>query len=204
VLVVDDHPAVRWGLVQMLGDQPDMEAEAVAETAEAALSQAERQEVDVAVIDYHLGGRNGLWLTRRLKALDGPPRAVIFSAFANDHLAANSAVADADALLSKGSLGDDLCYAIRAVARGRRLLPRVAPPMRDLLRRRLDDDEEQLIFGMLLAGIRGEVIAERLGVSMRELSDRRTRMLASLERLPGERVLASARSPLDFARAPSP
>jgi DNA-binding NarL/FixJ family response regulator len=204
VLVVDDHPAVRWGLVQLLEDQQDMAVVAVADTAEAALSQAERDEVDVAVVDYHLGGRNGLWLTRRLKALDGPPRTVIFSAFANDHLAANCAVADADALLSKGSLGDDLCHAIRAVARGRRLLPRVAPPMRDLLRARLDGDEEEMIFGMLLAGIRGEVIAERLGISTRELAERRTRMLARLERLPGERAPAGAGpAPLDFERAVS-
>jgi two-component system, NarL family, response regulator DevR len=204
VLVVDDHPAVRWGLVQLLEDQPDMAVTAVADTAEAALSQAEHAQVEVAVIDYHLGGRNGLWLTRKLKALDGPPRAVIFSAFANDHLAANCAVADADALLSKGSLGDDLCLAIRAVARGRRLLPRVAHPMRDLLRARLDSDEQRMILGMLLAGIHGEVIAERLGINLRELSEQRTRMLAKLERLPGERTLASAaRAPLDFDRAVS-
>lgn len=185
----------------MLEDQPDMAVVAVNETAEAALGHAEHEEVDVAVIDYHLGGRNGLWLTRKMKALDRAPRAVIFSAFANDHLAANCAVAGADALLSKGSLGDDLCHAIRAVARGRRVIPRVAAPIGDLLRDRLDNDEERVIFGMLLAGIPGALIAERLGISMRELSERRSQMLVKLEPLPGEpALLRTGRGPLDFDR----
>jgi DNA-binding NarL/FixJ family response regulator len=192
VLVVDDHPAVRWGLVQLLDDQPDITVVAVAEAADAGLALAKQDEVDVAVIDYHLGGRNGLWLTRKLKALDPPPRSVIFSAFANDHLAANCAVGDADALLSKGSLGDDLCRTIRAVARGRRLIPRVAHPIGDLLRNRLDSDEERMIFGMLLAGIPPETVAETLGVTVRELSERRSRMLAKLEPLPSESAPAGA------------
>src|SRR4051812_12691473 len=87
-LVVDDHPAVRWGLVQLLEDQPDLDVAAVATTAEAAVAQAEHEGVDVAVVDYQLGGRNGLWVTRKLGALVPAPRVVIFSAFANDHLAA--------------------------------------------------------------------------------------------------------------------
>jgi DNA-binding NarL/FixJ family response regulator len=201
ILVVDDHPAVRWGLVQLLDDQPDMTVVAAAETAEAALARAASEEVNVAVIDYHLGGRNGLWLTRQMKALDRPPRSVIFSAFANDHLAANCAVADADALLSKGSLGDDLCRVIRAVARGRRLIPRVAHPIGDLLRDRLTSDEERMIFGMSLAGISGEDIAETLGLSMPELAQRRGRILMQLEPLPSENTTSAAgHAPLDLDR----
>ena len=69
-LVVDDHPAVQWGLVQLLEDQPDIEVAAVAASAETGLGQAEREGVDVAVVDYHLGGRNGLWLARKLKMYD--------------------------------------------------------------------------------------------------------------------------------------
>ena len=74
VLVVDDHPAVRWGLVQLLEDQPDLEVAAVATTAEVAVGQAEAEAVDVAVVDYQLGGRNGLWVTRKLRALRQPPQ----------------------------------------------------------------------------------------------------------------------------------
>jgi len=185
VLVVDDHPAVRWGLVQLLEDQPDLEVAAVATNAEVAVGQAESEGVDVAVVDYQLGGRNGLWVTRKLRALPAPPRVVIFSAFANDHLAANCLVAGAHALLSKGSLGEELCSAIRLVARGRVLLPRVPPSMARLLRGRLGHEEE-ITFGMLLAGIPETEIQRVLAVSEEELFQRRARMLAKLEALPGE------------------
>ncbi len=185
VLVLDDHPAVRWGLIQLLEDQPDLDVAAVATTAETAVGQAEHEGVEVAVVDYQLGGRNGLWATRKLKALPARPRVVIFSAFANDHLAAACAVAGVDALVNKGSLGDELCYAIRAVRRGRRLLPRVSPAMADLLRRRLDD-YEQVTFGMLLAGIPCSMIERSLGVSGSELAARKAGMLVKLEALPGE------------------
>jgi CheY-like chemotaxis protein len=86
VLVLDDHPAVRWGLVQLLEDQHDLTVAGVATNAEAAVEQAEQREVDVAVVDYHLGGRNGLWATRKLKALARPTAVVVFSAFANGKL----------------------------------------------------------------------------------------------------------------------
>ena len=185
VLVVDDHPAVRWGLVQLLEDQPDLRVAAVATTAEVAVGQAENEEVDVAVVDYQLGGRNGLWVTRKLRALPAPPRVVIFSAFANDHLAANCVVAGAHALLSKSSLGEELCSTIRSVARGRALLPRVPPAMAQLLRGRLGPEEE-ITFGMLLAGIAESEIRRVLGLSGEELAQRRACMLAKLEALPGE------------------
>jgi DNA-binding NarL/FixJ family response regulator len=189
-MVVDDHPAVRWGLVGLLEDQADFDVAVVATNAEAALGQSEQEPVDVAVVDYQLGGRNGLWLARRLKERAAPPGVVIFSAFANDHLAACSIVAGADAVLSKGSLGDELCNVIRAVRRGRRQLPRVSGPIAGLLRRRLDE-RDQMIYGMLLAGIPTAQIEQTLVITPDELAARRSAILASLEALPGE--LAAAR-----------
>lgn len=197
VLVVDDHPAVRMGLQHLLEDEPGFEVVAICPTGEGAVSQAQHEAVDVAVVDYHLGGRNGLWVTRELKRLPRPPRVIIFSAFANDHLAANCVVAGADGLLSKGSLGSELCDTVRSVARGRRMLPRVAHPMGDMLRRRLDDVEQQ-VFGMLLAGISRTDIEQTLGMTPHELEARRAAMLVKLEPLPGEGVdPASARTDPD-------
>jgi DNA-binding NarL/FixJ family response regulator len=191
LLVVDDHPAVRLGLVQLLEGQRDFTVQSVCVNAEAAVAQAEHERIDVAVVDYHLGGRNGLWVCRRLKRMARQPRVIIFSAFANDHLAACCAVAGADALLNKGVLGSELCDAVRAVARRRRLLPRVSPPLVDMLRRRLDDSEQSL-FGMLLVGIpRGE-IGEILGMSAPELNSREGVMLRKLELLPGETTASVA------------
>jgi two-component system, NarL family, response regulator DevR len=198
LLVVDDHPAVRRGLAQLLDDQPDFEDAAVAATASSAVTQAET--FDVAVIDYHLGGRNGLWVCRRLKRLPRPPRVVIYSAYANDHLAASCVVAGADALLNKGGLGSELCEAIRAVAHGRRVLPRIPRPMAELLSRRLTDAELP-IFAMLLGGTRPFEIRQALDISQPELAAYEAAMLRKLEALPGEvRDPDTARGQIDLER----
>ena len=185
LLVVDDHPAVRMGLRQLLEDEPGFEVVALCSTGEGAVGRAAHEEVDAAIVDYHLGGRNGLWVSRKLKRLPRPPRVIIFSAFANHHVAASCVVAGADALLSKGSPGSELCETVRSVARGDSVLPRVAPPMADMLRRRLDRVEQQ-IFGMLLAGLSRVEIERMLGVSHDELESRQAAMLVKLEPLPGE------------------
>jgi DNA-binding NarL/FixJ family response regulator len=185
LMVVDDHPAVRWGLEQLLAAQRDFSVNAVRSSAEGVLAQAEAERIDVAIVDYSLGGRNGLWVCRQLKRLPQPPRVIIFSAFANDHLAACCAVAGADAVLNKGVLGSELCDAVRSVMHGRRLLPRVSPPLANTLRRRLADDE-QMHFGMLLAGIPRAEICRILVTSARGLASREDAMLRKLEALPGE------------------
>jgi len=192
LMVVDDHPAVRWGLVQLLEAQRDFNVKAVCLDAEGVVGRAEAERIDVAVVDYYLRGRDGLWVCRQLKRLPAPPRVIIFSAFADSHLAVCCAVAGADGMLNKGVLGSELCDAIRSVVRGRRLLPRVSPPLADLLRRRLADDE-QLLFGMLLAGIPRAEIRRTLRISPEELDSRRDAMLHKLEALPGEAAAISRR-----------
>jgi DNA-binding NarL/FixJ family response regulator len=183
VLVVDDHPAVRTGLRGLLAGEGDFEVVAAVASAEAAVELAETHLIDVAVIDYQLGGRNGLWLSRKLKRLPEPPAVVIYSAYTDGVLAAAAVAAEADAVVSKGSLGAELCDAIRAVALGQRRLPLLPPRLADSLRRRLDH-QEQAIFGMLLAGIGPAEVADTLGLSRAEIESRLWTMLRRLEGFP--------------------
>jgi DNA-binding NarL/FixJ family response regulator len=185
VLVVDDHPAVALGLRKLLEDQPDFVLAGVTGTAEAAISIAEREPIDVVVADYHLGSRNGLWLSRKLKRLPDSPRVLIYSAFADGLLAAACVAAEADALVSKRRVGAELCAAIRDVARGRRLLPSVPQPLAAMMRDRLEP-AEQAIFGMLLAGIAPAEVAQTLGVSRSELESQLWLLLRKIEGLPSE------------------
>ena len=185
LLIVDDHPAVRAGLRELLGGEGEFEVVAAHATADAAMQVAERERIDVAVVDYQLNGRNGLWLSRKLKRLPQPPAVLIYSAYADGVLAAAAVIAEADAIISKGSLGSELCEAVRAVASGRRLLPPLPPRLADSLRRRLDH-QEQAIFGLLLAGSEPAEVAATLGLSAADLESRLWQMLRRLEALPGQ------------------
>lgn len=185
LLVVDDHPAVRRGLSELLEDQPDFRVIAAVGTAEDAMAVAEREIFDVAVVDYQLPGRNGLWVSRKLKRLRHPPRVLIYSAYYDGVLAASAVVAEADGLVSKGGLGAELCEAVRTVAGGRSSFPVVPWQLAETMRRRLED-EEQAIFGMTLAGIAPAEIARTLGLSGGELESRLWEMLRKLENLDPE------------------
>jgi two-component system, NarL family, response regulator DevR len=190
VLVVDDHAAVRLGVVQLLEGHDDFSVQIVCNDVEDTVARTASSDIDVAVIDYHLGRRNGLWLCRWLKQLAEPPGVIVYSGFADDHLAVCCAVAGADGVLSKGGLGSELCEAVRSVAQGTRLLPRVPRPIVDMLRRRLNDTEQQL-FGMLMVGIPRAEIMHTLDMSARELDSREAAMLSKLEVSPGAAPLPS-------------
>ena len=181
-LLVDDHPAVRVGLRELLAAEPGLEVIEACATAEGAVAFAERTRVDVAVVDYQLSGRSGLWVSRKLKRLPDPPAVLIYSAFSDYLLAAACVVAQANGLVSKASLGSELCDRIREAARGVTRLPVVPPALADSMRRRLDPDE-QAIYGLLLAGIATEEIGRTLDLAHGELEARLGTMLRKLERL---------------------
>jgi DNA-binding NarL/FixJ family response regulator len=187
LLVVDDHPAVRTGLRELLADEDDFTMVAAVASAEDAIALAEHETIDVAVVDYQLAGRNGLWLSRKLKRLREPPAVLIYSAYADGVLAAAAVVAEADAVVSKGRLGEDLCQAIRSAASGRRDLPPVPRRLAERLRGRLDH-REQAVFGLLLAGIEPVEVAATLGLSEAELESTLWEMLRRLEAFPDASV----------------
>jgi DNA-binding NarL/FixJ family response regulator len=182
LLIVDDHPAVRAGLRELLSGEAGFAVVATVATAEEAVAVAEREPVDVAIVDYQLSGRNGLWLSRKLKRLERRPYVLIYSAYTDSVLAAAAVVAEADAIVSKGGLGSDLADAIRDVVGGRRSLPPLPGWLGEGLRHRLDP-EQQAIFGLLLAGLAPDEIAKTLGLSDGELEGQLWTMLRSLEPL---------------------
>jgi two-component system, NarL family, response regulator DevR len=181
-LLVDDHPAVRVGLRELVATEPGFEVLEALATAEAAVAFAERTQVDVAIVDYQLGGRSGLWVSRKLKRLPNPPAVLIYSAFSDYLLAAACVVAEANGLVSKAALGSDLCARIREAAHGVTRLPPVPPSLAASMRRRLDS-REQAVFGMLLAGIPTDEIGRTLCLSRAELESQLWTMLQKLERL---------------------
>jgi DNA-binding NarL/FixJ family response regulator len=178
-LVVDDHAAVRVGLGGLLEDHADLEVVATAASAREALADAARVAPDVAVVDYHLGDGDGLTLCRAIKRLPRPPRVLVYTAYADAALTAAAVVAGADAVVSKGTLGDEVTRTIRLLAHGRRAIPPLPRAAERSLRARLEPTE-QAILGMLAAGITPSEVAETLGMTPSRLESRRSAMLRAL------------------------
>ena len=64
ILLVDDHPIVRGGLVRLLEQQPDMQCCAEAATSAEARDQAIRAKPDLAIVDLRLQNGDGLDLIK--------------------------------------------------------------------------------------------------------------------------------------------
>jgi DNA-binding NarL/FixJ family response regulator len=203
VMVVDDHAAVRLGVLRLLDDQPEIEAIAVATGAEA-LEAATESQIDVAVVDYQLAhGEDGLSVTCDLRSqLVAPPRILIYSAYADTLMAARAVIAGAHGILNKGGLGSELCDAIRAIQRGRSLWPVLPKSTVFTIGIRLPWEDRPL-FRMWLAGASDEEIAATHGLSADALDHRRRSLLDRLGRVPGQGRFASDDGdwPLSFARA---
>ncbi|HEY2603606.1 MAG TPA: response regulator transcription factor [Thermoleophilaceae bacterium] len=182
VLVVDDHAAVRLGLGGLLEDHADVEVVATAARAREALADARRVAPDVAVVDYHLDDGDGLTLCRALRRLPRPPRVLVYSAYADGALTAAAVVAGAHAVVSKGTLGEEVVRTIRVLAHGRRAIPPIPRAVQRSLRARLEPTD-QAILGMLLQGIAPAEVADVLRVSPSRLESRRAAMLRALTQL---------------------
>ncbi len=79
VLLVDDHPAVRAGVRDLIDEQPVLRVVAEFATAKDTIEQLDHP-IDVAIVDYDLGAaEDGLWLTAELKCAEAPSRVLVYS-----------------------------------------------------------------------------------------------------------------------------
>jgi len=201
ILLVDDHPAVRYGICQLLAGQE--EGITIVEAGAATRDTVDLARwLDVAVVDYHLGYRDGLWLTQQIKQLRSPPPVLIYSAFADPTLAAAAIAAGADGLVRKTALAAELYIAIRRLFHGRAYFPSVPRALAVALSSRLDR-RDRAIFWMLIQGVPPKEICSTLSISPAELQCRRSSMVDVIAPNAGIASLtARTRAPLDYRRPP--
>lgn len=127
VLVVDDHPVVREGLVSVLEDQPEIEVVGSLDSAERAVAQIGRLRPDIVLLDLELPGMDGVAAIPRLLAAHPSTGVIVFTAYDTEERVLGALRAGARGYLLKGATGQEIAQAIRAVqAGGSHLAPRVA------------------------------------------------------------------------------
>jgi DNA-binding NarL/FixJ family response regulator len=190
VLVVESDGWLGSRLCDVLEAEPGIRLAGVAAGAEEAMSMAERERFDVAVVGHRPPAKSAFRLCRELKRTPTPPAVVICCAHPDGLLAACCAVADADALISKHCCGAELPGVLDRVARGVRFLPPVPQGTRAMLGDRLKPTE-YAVFGMSLADFLAADIAPALRRSEAERESEQVALLGKLETLP---ATAGARS----------
>ncbi len=166
VMVVDDHPAFRMGMIALVNGQPDMIA--VAETGNGAESVAlyRRTNPDVVLMDLRLPGTSGVEATIALRKEFPECRVIVLTTYDCDEDIYRACQSGAQSYLLKDTSVDEIVATIRAVSAGEQRLPStVARRLAQRLRREELSQRELDVLQYLVKGHSNKEIAARLFLS---------------------------------------
>ena len=126
VLVVDDHPVVRGGVVGWLAAQPDIDVVGEAGDGMEALAAVAEHRPDVVLMDLRMPRMDGVTATGRILAAHPAVRVLVLTTYDTDADIVRAVEAGATGYLLKDTPLPQLADAVRAAARGETVL---APPV---------------------------------------------------------------------------
>jgi DNA-binding NarL/FixJ family response regulator len=189
VFIADDHAIVREGLKQILAEQRDIVVCGEAETGLDALKLFHKSRCNVVLLDISLPDRNGIEVLKQIKS-DRPDLAVLMlSMHREDQYAIRSLKAGASGYLTKQSAPRELVNAIRQVAEGQRY---VSAQLAQVLAAQLGEDHdkpahqglsdrEYQTLTMIASGKTVSEIARELSLSVKTVSEYRSRLLSKMK-----------------------
>lgn len=118
VLLVDDHPVVRFGLAHVMDQAEDIELIGQAESGEEAIFLAKKLQPDLIMMDIHMDGLSGIDATQAILKSMPDARVVGLSSFGHGDDAEKMLAAGARAFLHKEVPGEQILDTIRRVHSG--------------------------------------------------------------------------------------
>ena len=140
ILVADDHPMLREGLVGVLETRPDFEVVGEAADGEEAVRLAETLAPDVILLDLEMPNLDGVGALERLRENGSTARTIVFTAYDTDGRILGALRAGAKGYLLKGASRRELFDAIHTVHEGGSLL---GPAVTDRLLASMGRGQEQ-------------------------------------------------------------
>ena len=180
VLVVDDHPAIRAGLEGLLTGERGFDCIATLAETDRLLEVVNECRPDVVVLDYALGGDDGLTTCFRVKQQNGPPAVVLYSAYVDHVFTVPAAIAQADATVSKNAPVSELLGAIREVASHGPRRPNLDHELIQAASARLLTDDLP-VAAMLLSATPVADIARSVDMSVTDVRRRALRIIGRLQ-----------------------
>ena len=189
VLIADDHPVVRAGLMQLLGEDAAIGETGTAASGQETLDRLREGHWDLLILDIGMPDRSGLDILRHVRSGFPDTRVLILSGFPERQYAINMLRAGAHGFLGKESAPDQLLNAVHTILAGRRY---VSPAVSELLLSEIDSEggdkpiHQQLserefqIFCKLASGSSVSAIARELCLSVKTVSTYRSRVLEKL------------------------
>lgn len=193
IVVADDHPVVRGGLVALLRTIAGLDVVGEVADGETALAAVSEHEPDVVLMDVRMPGMDGIEATRRIRAAAPDCRVLMLTMFDDDTTLFTAMRAGAHGYLLKEAEPDDIVQAVRAVVAGQAIFgPGVASRMLSYFAdppaaMPADDpfpelsDRERSVLDHLAQGLRNADIAAELYLSPKTVSNHLTSIFAKLQ-----------------------
>ncbi|WP_313465767.1 two-component system response regulator NarL [Pseudomonas nitroreducens] len=173
ILLVDDHPMMRKGVIQLLEFEDDLQVVGEAGSGEEALRMAAELEPDMILLDLNMKGMTGLDTLRALRENGEDARIVVFTVSDDRNDVINVLRAGADGYLLKDMEPERLLEHIRQAATGQLT---ISPQLTQVLAQALrgDDrpkgieeltDRERQILRQLAHGYSNKMIARKLDIT---------------------------------------
>ncbi len=184
LVIVDDHPVVRAGLVGMLSDEPGFEVVGEASDGDQAARIAAATSPDVVLMDLRMPGLDGVAATARITA-EGDAKVLILTTYESDDQILAAIEAGASGYLLKAAPQAEIVAGIRSVAAGQTALsPQVAVRLVERMRAPAPvsvlTTRETEVLRLVAAGHSNKQIATALGIGE---STVKTHLLKVFEKL---------------------
>jgi len=165
ILVADDHPIVRSGIVALLDATDDMEVVGQGATGIEVVELARTTKPDLVLMDLRMPGIDGDEATARILAADPAIRVVVLTTYETDASILTAIEAGASGYLLKAAPQEEILAGIRSVARGEVAL---APSIAALLVGRLTKPpvtltpRETQVLALVAQGLSNPAIGKQL------------------------------------------
>jgi two-component system, NarL family, invasion response regulator UvrY len=189
VLLVDDHPIFRQGLMRIISKMPDFVISDEASNGEEALSKISSNEYDLMILDISMPGRSGLDIIREVRKMKPKLKILVLTIHPSNQYALRALKAGAAGYLTKEKAPDDLTEALTTVARGAKYVPSadagelvlnwgkdVEAPVHETL-----SDREFQIMRMIATGEKVSDIARDLLISVKTVKTHRSRLMLKMK-----------------------
>jgi DNA-binding NarL/FixJ family response regulator len=182
VLVVDDHPLLRAGLLGAIGGQPDMSMVGEAADGEEAVRLFASCRPDVTVMDIAMPGMDGVEALRAIRAIDPEAKVVMLTTFKGDVQIRRAIDAGATGFLLKSSVRKDLLGTIREAHAGRRCVaPDIAWELIQHLGQAMLSEREIAVLRCAAQGNANKRIAQQLAIAEETVKAHMRSILAKLD-----------------------
>jgi two-component system, NarL family, response regulator len=181
VLVVDDHPVVRQGLVAMLEEVPDLLVVGQAGNGREALAVCRQQQPDVTLMDLRMPELDGVAAITAICAEFPAARIIVLTTYDGDEDIYQGLRAGAKGYLLKDAEPEELLSAIRAVYKGQKHIPpHVGAKLLERMASSGLSDRELEVLQLITTGKSTQAVSKALNITERTVNFHINHILSKL------------------------